>query len=96
MERIWGRLRKAAGLSNARLHDFRHTAGTFAAQTGANAFLVRDVLGHKTLAMTGRYVERVVDPLRDTVDAMANRVAAAMDGEREAQVFPLRKTSGPK
>ncbi len=96
MERIWGRLRKAASLSNARLHDFRHTAGTYAAQTGANAFLIRDVLGHKTLAMTGRYVERVVDPLRDTVDAMANRVAAALDGEPEAKVLPLRKVPGPK
>ena len=96
MERIWSRLRQAANLSNARLHDFRHTAGTYAAQTGANAFLVRDLLGHKTLAMTARYVERVVDPVKITADAMSNRVAAAMDGEPESKILPLRKTSGPK
>lgn len=92
MERAWQRLRDAAGLSNARLHDFRHTVGTFAAQTGANAFLVRDVLGHKTLAMTARYVERSVDPLRATADAVSNRVAAAMGAKPGAEVVPLHKT----
>ena len=43
-------------LPNAKA-DFRHTAvGTFAGRAGLNAFTVRDILGHKTLAMTGRYV----------------------------------------
>ncbi len=37
-------------------------------QTGANAFLVRDALGHRTLAMTGRYVNRDADPLRELAD----------------------------
>jgi len=45
---------------------------------GANAFLVRDLLGHKTLAMTGRYVERAADPLRALADRVADRVTAAM------------------
>ena len=27
--------------------------GTYAAQAGLNAFMVRDLLGHKTMAMTG-------------------------------------------
>src|SRR5262245_7588752 len=42
------------------------------------AFLVRDLLGHKTLAMTGRYVERAADPLRALADRVADRVTAAM------------------
>ncbi len=37
--------------------------GTYAAQAGLNAFMVRDLLGHKTMALTGRYVEKAVDPL---------------------------------
>ncbi len=45
------------------MHDFRHTMGTYAAQAGLNAFMVRDLLGHKTMALTGRYVEKAVDPL---------------------------------
>jgi integrase len=35
-----------AGIEDARPHDFRHAFGTFAAQTGAKSFLVRDALGH--------------------------------------------------
>jgi integrase len=50
---------------------------------------VRDLLGHKTVAMTRRYVERVADPMRAVADQVAGRVAAAMDGRRAA-VVPLR------
>jgi integrase len=74
----WRYLRTGTGLADLRPHDLRHTAGTFAAQAGANAFLVRDLLGHKTLAMTGRYVERAADPLRALADRVADRVTAAM------------------
>ena len=45
IEGSWGRLRHRAGVEDARLHDLRHTVGTYAGQAGANAFLVRDKLG---------------------------------------------------
>ena len=57
-------------------------------QAGFNAFLVRDLLGHKTLAMTGRYVEKDADPLERAADAVAKRIAAAMDGSDAAIVSP--------
>ena len=69
-----------AEMQDGRPHDFRHTAGTFAAQAGFNAFMVRDLLGHKTLAMTGRYVQRAAEPVRAAADAVSERVAAAMAG----------------
>jgi integrase len=89
----WRDLRAGTGLADLRPHDLRHTAGTFAAQSGANAFLVRDLLGHKTLAMTGRYVERATDPLRAVADQVAGRVAAAMDGQK-APVVSLDRRRG--
>jgi integrase len=75
----WARLRARASIPEARIHDLRHTAGTFAALAGANAFVVRDLLGHRTLAMTGRYVERAADMVRATADAVSSRVAAALN-----------------
>jgi integrase len=90
VQNFWKRVRAQAKVPDTRLHDFRHTTGTYAAQTGANAFAVRDILGHKTMAMTGRYVGRAVDPLRATADAVAGRVDAAMAG-RTAKVVPLAK-----
>lgn len=34
------KLRKAAQIDDVRMHDLGHTVGTYARQTGANAFLV--------------------------------------------------------
>jgi integrase len=95
LEKAWRRIRERAEVPDGRLHDFRHTVETFAAQTGANAFMVRDKLGHKTLAMTGRYVERDVDPLRVLTDKVEDRVAAAMDAAliRGAEVVSLKQKS---
>jgi integrase len=94
-QHAWARLRQRAGLPGGRLHDLRHSVGTFAAVAGANAFVVRDLLGHRTLAMTGRYVERAADMVRATADAVAGRVAAALNtGSRtpaEVRKLPQRR-----
>jgi integrase len=79
LESSWRRIRAAAQLEEVRIHDLRHTVGTYAGATGANAFLVRDVLGHKTLAMTGRYVSQNVNPLRALTDAVSARIGAALN-----------------
>jgi len=73
-------IRDRAGVADVRVHDLRHTTGTYAGAAGLNAFLVRDLLGHKTLAMTGRYVNRHVDPLRAAADAVSGQIAAALNG----------------
>lgn len=95
LEKAWARLRIKAGVPDGRLHDFRHTAGTFAAQAGFNAFQIRDLLGHKTLAMTGRYVERATNPLRATADHFAGRVAMALNAKPasgDVVKFPAPRT----
>jgi integrase len=80
IEAAWMKLRKAAQLDDVRLHDLRHTVGTYAAQAGANAFLVRDLLRHKNLAMTGRYVNRADNPLRNLSAQVGERISAALAG----------------
>lgn len=92
VEHAWKRIRDGIGLGDVRLHDMRHTVGTLAGQTEANAFLVRDKLGHKTLAMTGRYVSRDATPLRKLSDAVEGRVDAALKAGQEAaeKVVPIR------
>ena len=92
LEGNWARVRERAGLLDARFHDLRHTVGTYAGQAGANAFLVRDALGHKTLAMTGRYVNRDTDPLRQLADRVSGRIAAALDGNKGGEVLSLPVT----
>jgi len=74
-------IRDRAGVRDVRLHDLRHTVGTYGGASGMNAFLLRDLLGHKTLAMTGRYVSKHVDPLRAAADAISGQIAGAMAGQ---------------
>ena len=50
---------KAAGLENVRLHDLRRTFMTWAAESGANTYQLRQLLGHKTTQMADRYVRAV-------------------------------------
>ena len=83
-------IRDRAGVPDVRIHDLRHTVGTYGGASGLNAFLVRDLLGHKTMAMTGRYVSKHVDPLRAAADAISGQIAAAME-QPAADVAPLRR-----
>jgi integrase len=45
-------------------HALRRTVGAYASATGANALLIRNRLGHRTLAMTGRYISNDADSMR--------------------------------
>lgn len=93
MEKAWGRIRTVAGIPDGRMHDFRHTVGTYAGQAGLNAFAVRDLLGHSTLTMTARYVEKDGNPARVVADMVTGRIAAAMGGAT-AEIIPLDEVSG--
>jgi integrase len=82
LDKQWRRLRQGAGLGDARLHDLRHTTGTLAGMSGANSFIVRDLLGHKTLAMTDRYVGKDANPVKQMNDRVSSQIAAAFKGEK--------------
>ena len=91
IEAAWTKIRTAAGLADVRLHDLRHTVGTYAGQSGANAFLVRDLLRHKNLAMTARYVNRADDPVRTLSDQVGERIAAGLSGRMGGEVVELKR-----
>jgi integrase len=90
LKKAWRRIRARASLGDVRLHDLRHTVGTYAGQTGANAFLIRDKLGHRSTAMTGQYVNHSHDPVRQLSDQVEGRIVAAMRGSDGATVAWLR------
>ncbi|AJY48166.1 tyrosine-type recombinase/integrase [Martelella endophytica] len=80
-ERAWRKLRKRAGLEDLRIHDLRHMVGTMAGSSGANAFQIRDLLGHKTIAVTGRYVARDDNPIREIQDRISTHVAQGLSAK---------------
>jgi integrase len=91
IENAWQRIRTAAKLADVRLHDLRHTVGTYAGQSNANAFMVRDLLRHKDLAMTGRYVNRADHPVRTLSELVGERIASGLAGAKSGEVVPLRR-----
>lgn len=88
VESGWSRIRGFAGLDGVRLHDLRHTFGTTASRSGANAFQIRDSLRHANITMTARYVNADLDPQRALAEAVGNTITAALTG-RKADVVSI-------
>ena len=55
-QKAWRALCKAAGVQGCRIHDLRHTVGTYAHKAGATQREIADLLGHRQLSTTERYI----------------------------------------
>jgi integrase len=92
---FWRRLVAGTGLVNARPHDCRHTVATMGAMAGGTAFTLRDLLGHKTVAVTAGYVARTVDPVRALSEDVGGRMgpALALQPEPPGAIVRLRRAN---
>jgi integrase len=90
LKRPWDAVTKRAGLIGVRLHDLRHTYASFGAGGGLGLPVIGRLLGHAQTATTARYAHLDNDPLRRASEAIAGRIAAALDGNRKADVVQLR------
>ena len=61
------RARVRSGLREIRFHDLRHTYASWLVQSGAPLAAVRDLLGHSSMAVTGRYAHLATKDLRRAV-----------------------------
>ena len=55
------------------------------------SFLIRDKLGHKTTAMTNRYVNKDNNPLVVLSNQVESRAAANLFGSKGGEVIPLKR-----
>lgn len=78
LDKIWSRVRKAAGLSEVRLHDLRHSFASVGAAGGLSLPIIGALLGHKHATTTARYAHLSANPLRAANEAVGARIAAAM------------------
>jgi integrase len=62
-----------AGIADLRFHDLRHTFGTRAADAGVPLPAIRDVMGHKSTAMTERYAHATDEGKRRVVEAVEGK-----------------------
>ena len=73
----WERITKAAGIEGTRMHDLRHTAGSWLARLGANTAIRQKALGHQTSAMAEKYSHLELDPVADAMQRMGDAITAA-------------------
>jgi integrase len=67
--RQWRAARSAAGVTDFRWHDLRHTAATRLLRKTNNLKAVQELLGHKSLDLTVRYAHMCNDDLRRMMEA---------------------------
>jgi Phage integrase family len=68
----------AAGITDFRFHDLRHTFASHLVMAGVDLVTVKDLLGHKTIAMTNRYTHLAPEHKAQAVAKLSER----MQGER--------------
>jgi integrase len=96
------RARIAAGLPHVRFHDLRHTTASWLLAKGASMVMVRDLLGHSSLAVTSRYshlqqggIEEAGEILKSSIGGTVPFLYHSAGGNRhnEAQSDAPKKTS---
>ena len=72
----------AARINDFRFHDLRHTFASHLVMAGVDLVTVKELLGHKTIAMTNRYTHLAQEHKAQAVAKLEDRYK---DGETETQ-----------
>jgi len=78
IHKVWGRMRKQAGLPDCRIHDLRHQFASFLVNAGQSLYTVQQLLGHSTPVVTQRYAHLSTKALQDASNVAAQQIQAAM------------------
>lgn len=80
IKKPWDKIRKRAGLETFRLHDFRHSFASFAADTGASARAIGALLGHASIETTKIYMHLFNNRAKETASSAGHTISAIMTG----------------
>jgi integrase len=72
----WRALLERAGIKDFHIHDLRRTFGSYQAHLGANETIIQKALGDKSRSAASRYMRLGLDPVRDSVQRMADEITA--------------------
>jgi hypothetical protein len=86
LQKIWDRVRAKAGLQDARLHDLRHSYASMAIANGAGLAEVKELLGHRDIATTQRYVHLYTDKIRESVALVEAGILGTLDEDLRSSV----------
>jgi len=91
MSRVFGPALKKAGIENFHWHDLRHTFASRLVMKGVDIRTVQELLGHKTIVMTLRYVHLSPAHQLDAVQRLVHRASdTTTDTKSPAREPPKR------
>lgn len=82
IKRPWSTITKRAELTGLRIHDLRHSFASVGVWAGLGLPVIGKLLGHSDSKTTARYAHVDVDSSKRGADLIADRIAAAIGGER--------------
>lgn len=80
IHKVWGRLRRRAGLPHLRIHDLRHQYASFLVNSGRTLYEVQQILGHSDPSVTQRYAHLSTKALQDAANSASDIIKGAMRG----------------
>jgi site-specific recombinase XerD len=81
VHKVWGRLRRSAGLPFLRIHDLRHQYASFLVNSGRTLYEVQQILGHSDPSVTQRYAHLSSKALQDAANSASVAIRGAMSPE---------------
>lgn len=82
----WGRVLKAAGITDLRLHDLRRSLGAWQQADGASLRTIQQTMGHSTAEVTAKFYSPMeTEQVRTSVDAALARTFKAAKGRVKGQ-----------
>jgi integrase len=94
LPRVLARLCGLADIDDVTIHTLRHSFAAAAAELGFSELTIAGLLGHSVPGVTARYAHVPDSALVAAADRVSARIAAALDGKREAQIVHLRQDVG--
>ena len=79
VKRLWSSICRQADITDARLHDLRHTYASILVSSGLSLPIIGRMLGHTQPATTARYSHLADDPLRAAAEIAGKAIADARD-----------------
>ncbi len=75
LDKAWTAAKLEAKVENLRVHDLRHSCGSYLAKAGASAFQIAAILGHRSgPGLTARYVHLVAEDSRGLMESALSGV----------------------
>jgi integrase len=81
LNKPWAAVLRRASLEGVRLHDLRHSFASIGVGGSLGLPIIGKLLGHSQASTTQRYAHLDTDPLKKAVDAIGNKITAAMRGK---------------